>query len=95
MIRALIVDDEKMTRNGLLRHIKWEQLGVDEVQTAASSNEALQLLGYAASGPGNFGYPHAGHERGGIVPGNPAALAPLPDYFFDRLFRQRILKSRH
>lgn len=27
MIRALIVDDEKMTRNGLVRHIKWEQLG--------------------------------------------------------------------
>ena len=44
MIRALIVDDEKMTRNGLVRHIKWEQLGVDEVQTAASSNEALQIL---------------------------------------------------
>ena len=44
MIRALIVDDEKMTRNGLVRHIKWEQLGVDEVQTAASSNEALQML---------------------------------------------------
>ena len=43
MIKLLIVDDEKTIRNGLQRHIDWNGLGVDMVQSAASAEEALMI----------------------------------------------------
>lgn len=41
-MRLLIVEDETATRNGLQKHIRWEQCGVDEVM--AQSNPATALL---------------------------------------------------
>ena len=32
MIRALIVEDETTIRSGLVRHLKWAELGVDGIQ---------------------------------------------------------------
>lgn len=47
MIRALIVDDEPMQLQGLLRHIDWARLGYDRPLTAESGEEALELLSQA------------------------------------------------
>ncbi len=44
MYRVLIVDDEKMIRMGIRKVIQWEKLGVEQVFTAASAREALQIL---------------------------------------------------
>lgn len=87
MIRALIVDDEKMTRNGLVRHIKWEQLGVDEVQTAASSNEALQMLIHFTPHLVISDIRMPGMNGVELCQENSPAPASLPNYFFDRVLR--------
>lgn len=44
MYKILIVDDEKMIRMGMKKVIPWERLGIDEVYTAASGEEALGIL---------------------------------------------------
>ena len=44
MYQVLIVDDEKIIRMGMKRVITWEQAGVDQVFTAESAEQALQLL---------------------------------------------------
>lgn len=41
MIKLLIVDDESAIRNGLMKHVDWDGLGVGMVQSAASAQEAL------------------------------------------------------
>lgn len=41
MIRALIVEDETTIRSGLVRHLSWAELGVDEVRAAESAEEAF------------------------------------------------------
>jgi two-component system response regulator YesN len=43
MIRLLLVDDETVTRNGLLKHIPWNALGIDEVRDASDAIEALKI----------------------------------------------------
>ena len=43
MIKLLIVDDEAKTRNGLLNHIDWVDIGIDIIQSAASGAEAIAL----------------------------------------------------
>ncbi len=44
MYKVLIVDDEKMIRMGIKKVIRWEELGIGEVFTAASAGEALGIL---------------------------------------------------
>ncbi|MDR0886763.1 MAG: response regulator [Clostridiales Family XIII bacterium] len=44
MYKLLIVDDEKMIRNGLALGITWSEVGIDEVYTAASATEALKMI---------------------------------------------------
>lgn len=44
MYKILIVDDEKMIRMGMKNAIDWMKIGIDEVFTAASGNEALEIL---------------------------------------------------
>lgn len=44
MIRMLVVEDEQVIRNGLMRHVPWQDLGVDAVREAANAVEALALL---------------------------------------------------
>ena len=43
MIRALLVEDEAVIRGGILRHIRWNELGVDEIRSASNGAEALAL----------------------------------------------------
>lgn len=43
MIKAIIVEDELITRNALLRHIPWNDLGIDMVETAENAEEALKI----------------------------------------------------
>lgn len=43
-MKLMIVEDETIIRNGILRHIPWERLGIDEVYTAANADEALALF---------------------------------------------------
>ena len=43
-MRALIVEDEAAIRNGLARHVQWKEYDIGEVRTAASAEEALNLL---------------------------------------------------
>lgn len=44
MIQALIVDDEPLHIQGLVRHIDWERLGYAEPLTSESGQEALDIL---------------------------------------------------
>lgn len=43
MIKVMIVDDEKNTRESIKKHILWDKLGVDEVRTAKNGLDALEL----------------------------------------------------
>lgn len=45
MYKILIVDDEKMIREGIRKVINWRQLGIDTVTLAGSGTEALQKMG--------------------------------------------------
>lgn len=42
-MRLFIIDDESKTRSGLTRHLDWESLGIDLVQTASGAEEAFLL----------------------------------------------------
>ena len=44
MYKVLIVDDEEIIRRGLRVIIDWESLGVDEIFTAASGEQASEIL---------------------------------------------------
>lgn len=44
MITALIIDDEASIRNGLIKHIHWKQLGVDNVTALDSAEKAIVFL---------------------------------------------------
>ncbi|MBC7960107.1 MAG: response regulator [Vallitaleaceae bacterium] len=44
MYKAIVVDDEKMIRSGIQKMLPWRGLGVEEVFTAASGSEALDLI---------------------------------------------------
>ena len=44
MYQVLIVDDEKIIRMGMKKVIAWDKAGVDEVFTAGSGQEALEVL---------------------------------------------------
>ena len=43
MIRALLVEDEAPIRNGIARHVPWQELGIDEVRTAENAEVALEM----------------------------------------------------
>lgn len=44
MYKVLVVDDERMIRQGIERAIPWSSLQVDQVFTAASAGEALEIV---------------------------------------------------
>lgn len=44
MIRALIVDDEIITRKGLKSHVNWEKLGITEIYDTGNAKDAFQLM---------------------------------------------------
>ncbi|HZJ82501.1 MAG TPA: response regulator [Clostridia bacterium] len=44
MYKTLVVDDEKMIRNGIKKLIPWQQIGIDKVFTASSGVEALPII---------------------------------------------------
>ena len=52
MIKALIIDDEEVVRNGLKKYISWESLGISYVYTAIKislfyhfdSNDLIELM---------------------------------------------------
>lgn len=44
MYNLLIVEDETFTREGLLKHIAWQSLGIKEVRTAQNGLAALDLM---------------------------------------------------
>jgi two-component system, response regulator YesN len=48
MVRALIVDDERMTREALRDFVRWRELGFDEVETARDGVDALERMGRRA-----------------------------------------------
>ena len=43
-MNILIVDDEKLTRDGLISSVDWDKLGADRVETAANGADALGIL---------------------------------------------------
>jgi len=43
MIKLLIVEDELITRRGLMRHVPWKKIGVDAVETAENAYEAFGI----------------------------------------------------
>lgn len=42
-MKLMVVEDEKVIRNGLLKHVPWQKLGVWEVQAAKNGEKALEL----------------------------------------------------
>lgn len=42
-MKIIIVEDETIIRNGLVKHIKWESLGIKELRVAANTQEALAI----------------------------------------------------
>ena len=42
MIKALLVEDESITRKGLMKHIHWSDLGIDEIRSEGDGF----LIGY-------------------------------------------------
>ncbi|MGN0264332.1 MAG: response regulator [Oliverpabstia sp.] len=42
-MRAIIVEDETVIRNGLVRHVPWEQLEINELKAAANAEEVLRM----------------------------------------------------
>ena len=43
VLKIIIVEDETIIRNGLVKHISWERLGIDEIKAAANTQEALSV----------------------------------------------------
>lgn len=43
MIKALLVEDELITRRGLLKHVAWLELGIEEIQSAEDAETALKI----------------------------------------------------
>lgn len=43
MIKLLVIDDETVTRKGLIKHIKWDELGIGEVEEAKDGLEGLEV----------------------------------------------------
>lgn len=41
MIKAIIVEDEDITRNGLINHIPWDELGIEVLKAAENAEKAL------------------------------------------------------
>jgi len=44
MYKAIIVDDEKLIREGMIRAIPWKSIGIDNVFSAKSGTEALTII---------------------------------------------------
>lgn len=42
-MKLMVVEDEKVIRNGLLKYVPWQKLGVWEVQAAENGEKALEL----------------------------------------------------
>ncbi|MCI6996537.1 MAG: response regulator [Eubacterium sp.] len=42
-MKAIIVEDETVIRNGLVRHVPWKQLEINELKAAANAEEALRM----------------------------------------------------
>jgi two-component system, response regulator YesN len=45
LIKLLIVEDESSTRKGLIKHIKWDELGIGLVKEARDGIEGLEIAG--------------------------------------------------
>lgn len=43
MIKALLVEDEAITRKGLLKHMPWIQLGIDEIRSGEDAETAMKI----------------------------------------------------
>lgn len=43
LIKLLVADDESTTRNGIIKHIKWKELGIDIVKEARDGIEAVKI----------------------------------------------------
>lgn len=43
MIRLIIVEDEKLIRNGIEKHVPWEELGVNLIRSAENAEEAFKI----------------------------------------------------
>ena len=43
MIKTIIVEDEKVIREGLKKHVPWARLGIDEVYDASRAEDAIEL----------------------------------------------------
>lgn len=44
MYQIVVVDDKKSIREGLKKHVPWEKLGYELIETASSAQEAIQLI---------------------------------------------------
>lgn len=42
-MKLILIDDESATRNGLLKHISWLNLGIDQIKTVANPIDALRI----------------------------------------------------
>lgn len=43
MFKLLIVDDERLTREGIIKHLNWNKLGIGEIEQAENGLQALEI----------------------------------------------------
>ncbi|MBR3645860.1 MAG: response regulator, partial [Lachnospiraceae bacterium] len=44
MFNVLIVDDESITRNGLVNHIQWDKFDIESISTSASGVDGINFI---------------------------------------------------
>ena len=42
-MKLLVVEDEKIIMNGIVKHVPWEELGITELRAASNADEALKI----------------------------------------------------
>ena len=42
-MKLMVVDDETATRNGILKHVHWAELGIEQIKAVQTAQEALEL----------------------------------------------------
>lgn len=65
MIRVMLVDDQARELEGMRSIIRWEEMDMQVVQTAADARDALAYARQNRRGPGHHGCDDAGHGRAG------------------------------
>lgn len=96
MIKAMIIDDEKLIREGLVTYIDWAALGVEVCAVCGDCAGAVPGRRPAPSTDHSGRYLPARRQRSGAVPANPGLRAEMRGHLHQQLLgipvRQQAVK---